>query len=342
MRIKDRIQQIRSMVIAKWDVVRTRLNRIRPRFLGRAGLADILVFFYKGMTHQRFTLNAMAMAYRFFFGVFPGLILIFTLVPAIPVDNLQAQVRGLMSAVIPGDSMGFIDNILGEFFSKPSAGLISINIALLLFSTMGGIKVMMSAFSKDSHHFARRNVFVFNFVALILLLGMLVIFLGTIALMVLQEVSIHYFEKHGMIAGGSWESFMIRAGFWVMIYIALLLAVALLYWLGPNTRKRGRFLSPGAIAGSVMILVAVTAFRLFFAQFTNYNKIYGSLSAIMVLMVWFYWISIVLLIGFELNAAILAASGNMVGEPDEKTDGEIERRREGDLIDERRSQGTKK
>lgn len=336
MRLKERIQQIRQVVLAKWEIVRNRLNRIRPTFLGRAGLADILVFFYKGMTHRRFTLNAMAMAYRFFFAVFPGLILIFTILPMVHIPNLQETVKGLLQALIPGDSMGFIDNILGEFFSKPSAGLISINVVLLLFSTMSGIKVMMSAFSKDSHHFRRRNVFHFNFIALVLLLGMLIIFMGTIALMVLQETSIVYFEQEGLISKGGWESFWIRSGFWLLTFAALLFAVALLYWLGPDTQKRGRFFSPGAIAGSVLILLAVTGFKLFFAQFSNYNKVYGSLSAIMVLMVWFYWISIVLLIGFELNAAILAASTTMIGEPDE-SDGDIDRRRVGDLVDERRS-----
>lgn len=321
-------------------MLRDRLNLIRPSFLGKAGLADILVFFINGMTHRRFTLNAMAMAYRFFFAVFPGLILIFTVLPAIPGDNLQVQVEGLLNAVIPGDSVGFIDSIVQEFFAKPSAGLIGINIILLLFSTMGGIKVMMSAFSKDSHHFKPRNFFVFNFVALILLLGMLVIFIGTIALMLLQEVTVSYFEGKGLITRDGWEGTMIRFGFWLLIYIAVLIAVALLYYLGPNTHKRGRFFSPGAIAGSVMIVLAVSGFKLFFAQFTNYNKIYGSLSAIMVLMVWFYWISIVLLIGFELNAAILAASSKMLGEPDQ-ADGLIDRRREGELHDEQRSRPQK-
>jgi uncharacterized BrkB/YihY/UPF0761 family membrane protein len=116
--------------------------------------------------------------------------------------------------------------------------------------------------------------------------------------------------------------------------------VAFLYYLGPNTRKRGRFFSPGAVAGSILILLAVTAFRLFFAQFSNYNKVYGSLGAIMVLMVWFYWISIVLLIGFELNAAILAARGKMIGGPDETRD-DVKRRREGGKIDEKRSRRKK-
>lgn len=323
------------LLLAKWDTVRDRLNRVRPAFLGHAGLADILVFFFNGMTHRRFTLNAMAMAYRFFFAVFPGLILIFTLVPIVPIPELRGQVTALLSAVVPGDSMGFMDRVVNEFFSKPSAGVISINVALLLFSTMGGIKVMMSAFSKDSHLFRRRNIFHVNFIAFILLIGLLVVFLGTIALLVVQEISIRHLER-GTIGEDGWAKLLVRGGFWLLIYLALLVAVALLYYLGPSTRKRGKFFSPGAFAGSALILLAVTGFRFFFAQFANYNKVYGSLSAIMVLMVWFYWISIVLLIGFELNTAILEASARAIEDYEERNGG-MDRRRESDTKDTRQS-----
>lgn len=333
--IQGRVKASQEWVFAKWEVIRDRLNMIRPTFLGKAGLADILVFFYNGMTHRRFTLNAMAMAYRFFFAVFPGLILIFTLIPAFDIPGLQEQVTGFLGAIVPGDSMGFMNRVVDEFFSKPSPGLIYINVGLLLFSTMSGIKVMMSAFSKDSEHFRRRNIFSFNFVAFVLLLGLLVIFLGTIALLVWQEFTVKDLIKRGVMTENGWEKAMVQGLFWLLTYIALLIAVSLLYYLGPSTKRRGRFFSPGAIAGSVLIMLAVTAFRLFFTQFSNYNKVYGSISAIMVLMVWFYWISIVLLIGFELNAAILAASHKVIGGPDE-SDGRIERRREGDTTDDER------
>lgn len=313
MALKDRIEAIKRLALSKWEVLARRLNKIRPAFLGKAGLADVLVFFLKGMTQRKFTLGAMAMAYRFFFAVFPGLILLFTLVPVIPIPNLQEKMMETISAIVPGDSMGFMDRIVEEFFAKPSAGLIYLNIALLLFSTMGGIKVMMMAFSKENKHFVNRNFLKTNGIAFVILLGLLVIFLGTIALLVFQEYSLVWLEGQKIIKGGSWEGTFVRAMFWLVIFLALLIAVSLLYYLGPSTHKRGRFFSPGAIACSVMILIAVTAFRLFFSQFANYNKIYGSLSAIMLLMVWFYWISIVLLIGFELNAAILAASAHGAG-----------------------------
>lgn len=334
--MKKKFEDIKAKILLRWERFRNRLNLIRPSFLGKAGLADVLVFFFQGMVHRRFTLNAMAMAYRFFFAIFPGLILIFTLIPAVPIPELKGQVTDLLEAVVPGDSMGFMGHILDEFFSKPSAGLISINIALLLYSTMSGIKVMMSAFSKDSLHFRPRNFFHFNFIAFILLIGMLLIFMGTIALLVLQEVWVNYLQDNGIMHSGGWQVFIVRSMFWMLLYAALLFAVALLYYLGPDTRRRGRFFSPGAIAGSVLILLAVTAFRLFFAQFANYNKIYGSLSAIMVLMVWFYWISIVLLIGFELNAAILAASGITAGDSG-LDDNNFERRREANVEDEKRT-----
>ena len=327
MTLKDRIAVLKRLALKKWGVIETRLNKIRPAFLGRAGLADVLVFFVKGMVQQKFTLGAMAMAYRFFFAVFPGLILLFTMVPVIPIPNLKEKMMETIGAIVPGDTMGFMDRILNEFFAKPSAGLIYLNIALLLFSTMGGIKVMMMAFSKENEHFKNRNFLKTNGIAFVLLVGLLTIFLGTIALLVFQEFAISWLETQKIISGAGWEGTFVRGMFWLVIFLALLVAVSFIYYLGPSTKKRGPFFSPGAIASSVMVLIAVTAFRLFFSQFANYNKIYGSLSAIMMLMVWFYWISIVLLIGFELNAAILEASSQgplpvpiIAGDYDEEDD----------------------
>jgi membrane protein len=308
--LKESILAWKKLALARWNLLVRRLNIIRPDFLGKAGLADVLIFFYKGMVEPRFNLAAMAMAYRFFFAVFPGLILIFTLVPLVPIPDLKVQVMNTLSAIVPGDSMGFMDRVVDEFFAKPSAGLIYLNVGLLFFSTMSGIKVMMMAFSKETPHFLDRNFLKTNLVAFVLLLGLLTIFMGTIGLQVLQEYAVHYLIQHKIIQVSSWEATFIRILFWLVIYFALLLAVSLLYYFGPSTKVKGRFFSPGSIAGSILILVAVTAFRLFFSSFANYNKIYGSLGAIMLLMVWFYWISIVLLIGFELNAAILAAGGH--------------------------------
>ncbi|HHG86017.1 MAG TPA: YihY/virulence factor BrkB family protein [Bacteroidetes bacterium] len=306
MGIKEKVKQYQFRLKRALQRFYLMLNRVRPPGLGGAGLFDVAKFFFKAMTDKRFTLAGMAMSFRFFFAVFPALILIFTLIPFIPVDNLHEKVMTFLGSIVPGDSLGFMSRILDEFFEKPSASVIYINISLLLFSSLGGIKVMMRAFSKNNDLFRDRNFFRHNFVALLIMLALLLLFLVMLGLLIAGEVGTQYLVTENLMEKGLVTT-LFRLFYWLILFVAVEIAVSILYYLGPATTIRWKFFSPGSLVGGILILLAINGFRLFFVQFADYNKIYGSLGAIMVLQVWFYWISIVLLIGFELNAAIAAA-----------------------------------
>lgn len=288
----------------------TRLNRIRPKVLGRVGIWDVLVFFYDAMTDRHFTLAAMGMAYRFFFALFPALILLFTLIPYIPVEDLKARTMDFLSTVVPGDSLGFVERILGEFFDSPSAGLITLNIVLVLFASLGGIKAMMYAFSKESVLFRKRGFFRLNAVALLIFLVEVTLFLFLLGLLVTGEYFINLMGHDGNTEGGFLPT-VLRVFYWLIVLAGLQVGVSILYYLGPETESRWKFFSPGSVVAGFLSLMAILAAQVFFANFADYNKIYGSLGAIMALMVWFYWLSVVLLVGFELNAAIAKAKFNL-------------------------------
>jgi membrane protein len=281
------------------------LNRIHPPLARGAGLYDILYFFYQGLASTRFNLAAMAMAYRFFFALFPALILIFTLIPYVPVPDLKARVLLLMSEIVPENSLGFVNDIVDEFFAKPSAGIIYLNIALMLFSAVSGIKVMMAAFSKEENELFRRRHFLrYNVVAVMIFLILLLVFAVMVGALISIEYGILSWQdaadpgKHGL------STVLLRILYWVVLFAGGQVAMSVTYYWGPAMHRRWNFITPGSLTAGVLVLLAINGFRLFFVNFTDYNKIYGSLGAIMLLMVWFYWISIVLLIGFELNSAI--------------------------------------
>lgn len=247
----------------------------------------------------------MGMAYRFFFAVFPGLILIFTLIPYVPIDNLQKEVMDFLGTVVPTQSLGFLDLVIGEFFDKPSPGVIYLNVGLLLFASLGGIKAMMYAFSKDSELFIKRNFIRLNLVAILITIVLLVIFLFMLTLLISGEFFITYMVGQDIIHEGI-VSLVLRLFYWLIVLAGLQSTFSVLYYLGPETTERFKFFSAGSFIAAGLSLLAINAFRFFFTSFANYNKIYGSIGAVMVLMVWFYWLSIVLLVGFEINAAIAA------------------------------------
>lgn len=267
-------------------------------------MGDFLVFFWECLTDRKFTLAAMGMAYRFFFAVFPALILIFTLIPYIPVDDLQHEVMDFLATVVPADSLGFLDLIIEEFFNKPSAGVIYLNLALLLYASTSGIKAMMFAFSKDSELFKKRNFLRVNAVALLIFIVLLFIFLFMLSVLISGELFINYLNDQEIIHEGI-VSYVLRGFYWLIVLAGLQATFSVLYYLGPETTERFKFFSPGSFLAAGLSVLAINGFRFFFSNFTDYNKIYGSIGAIMVLMVWFYWLSIVLLVGFEVNAAII-------------------------------------
>lgn len=285
------------------------LNRIQLPGFGKVGLFDVLRFFYKGLQDKHFTLSAMAMSYRFFFALFPGLILIFMLVPYVPVENLQNEVITFFQTIVPSDSMEFVSGVVDEFFQKPGISIFGFNLILLMYSAMAGIKVMMDAFARKDKIFEKRNFFQYNLVAFLILITLLILFLFMISVLLSGEYLVDWMVAKNIIQGG-WVKFSLVVFEWVIMFLALQVGFSALYYLGPPVKERWAFVSPGSIFAGVLSLLAIVVFRFVITEFGSYNKIYGSISAIMILMLWFYWLSIVLLLGFELNRAINRAKEN--------------------------------
>lgn len=279
-------------------VVRVLDNIKLPGFKG-VGLYQVLRLFWVGLSDRRFSLTAMGLAYRFMFTLFPALILVFTLVP----DELHAEVLNFFNTVVPSDAFFVVSNVVDEFFDKPGFGLISFNFLLMLYSAISGIKALMFAFSRDNEMFEQRNFFRTNLIALLIFMILMVLFLAILSVLVFGEYYLLYGGDTTAPRTG-WFATIFRIGYWIVILVGLEVGVSVLYYLGPETKKRWAFISPGSLLSGMLTLLAILAFQLFVGQFANFNKIYGSISALMLLMFWFYWISVVLLVGFELNAAI--------------------------------------
>lgn len=299
-RIKSKLRRpvIRLMVV---------LNRVKPPGFGGVGLYDVLVFFFRSLSDRRFNLGAAAMAFRFFFALFPGMIFIFSLLPLFQVEGLQEKILQLLSQVFPGDSLKMISATIGEVFTHSRFGTLSFNLVLALYTSLSGIKAMMFAFSKtDQELFKRRNIFQLNLIALLIFVTLSLVLIFAVLVLVFGELGVTHLVENGAFSKG-WAVTLVRTLQIVVMFLSIFVVVSFIYYFGPETNVRWDFINPGSLLAGSLIVLALFAFKYFLENFSNYNKIYGSLSAIMVLMVWFYWMSIVLLIGFELNAAIAMA-----------------------------------
>ena len=292
------------------------LNRIKPPGFRGAGLYDVLNFFITAMGNRHFTLYGAAMAFQFFFAVFPGLIFLFTLVPGIPIDGLQDKIEFSLRAVVPGDALVLVNSIVGEVFDGTGVGILSLNLVLTLYGSLNGIRAMMFAFSKrDTDIFHERSFLWSWIVAFVIFVILLIMLLAALSSSVFGERFVNYLVEDKMVTN-SLSLILIQALNFFVILLLLFAGISVVFFLAPETNTRWSLISHGSLLAGILFMLAVWVFKYIVIEVVNYHRFYGSLSAVMLLMFWFYWVSLMLLIGFELNAAIDKAVTRRKGKGD--------------------------
>jgi membrane protein len=277
-----------------------------PGFKGMS-LYDVLRFFYSGLTDTKFTLMSAAMSYNFFISLFSTLFLIFIFIPKIPIDNLQENVMEMIANVVPIEGITYVQNIVKGYLSRQDSDiwLVVLMIALAFWGATRGVIAMMKAFSKNEDVFKRRGLLEHYGTAffIFILLGVLVVLAA--ALLILGGAGIEFMVNNDWLSEG-FSIFLLQTLRYLLTLLTIFLAISTIYYLAPKTRKRWHFFSPGAITAGILILFAMIGLDIFVQRFTHsaFNAIYGSIGTIILLLVWFNYLSIMLLIGFELNTAI--------------------------------------
>lgn len=274
-----------------------------PGFQG-VPIYNMLKFLIKEAQKDDISTRANSMAFSFFLALFPSIIFLFTLLPLFPItDDYVAILRDSIAGVLPTTANEYIFEIIEGVTSIPRGGLFTLGFALALFFASNGIASMMKGFEKSYHDtFLKRNYFQRQWTALKLtiLLGILLIFsLGSV---VLGKVILSYIVDYFNI-DGSLRIFLSIAR-WIIVVIMFHAVVSLIYRYGAPMIKRFHYFSPGATVASIFMILVSLAFAYFVNNFGSYNKVYGSIGALIVILVWIQINCTVLLIGYEINASI--------------------------------------
>jgi membrane protein len=244
------------------------------------------------------------MAYSFFLALFPAIIVLFTLLAYMPIQGLMQALKNALLQVMPLESATYLTGVIEELAMIPRGGLLSVGLLLTLFFTSNGMMSMLRGFEKRHEiSYKARTGLRRRLVALQLtvILGMLLIaslaaiVLGrslTNAILIWTEVDYDAFV-------------MLQYVRWVAIIILFYAGISLLYRYGPALKQRMRFFTPGATLATILSISSSLAFSYYVNQFETYNQFYGSLGALIVLMLWLQINSIIILIGYELNASII-------------------------------------
>ena len=248
------------------------------------------------------TNGAAALAYYLMLAMFPALIFILSLLPYLPIDNLDQAIMDLLHQAMPASAADLFEENISGVVNQRSGGLLSFGLLATLWAASTGIYAVMQQLNITYDVKEGRSFFKARGLALLLTLGFGLMIITAFALIVLGGV------LQGWLAGQLGWSTPLTVAFsalrWVIILALLLLAFSVIYYYGPDVEQRFRFVSPGSVIGVALLALGALGFRFYVSNFGNYNATYGSLGAVIILLLWLFIVGLVLLFGSEINALV--------------------------------------
>jgi membrane protein len=300
------LQKVRDWGLKQLDLIVHKAKRITLPFFDKVPLYDVALFFWKGIVDGAITTRASAIAFNFILAVFPTIIFLFTLIPYIPIDNFQTQLMELLQSVVPDNAYLAIQSTIQDIVTQPRGSLLSVGFfAAFIFSTNGLVSVIV-AFNNTIHAIETRNI-----VSLYLTAFGLSIILTTLTTMSVALITVSQrvldFLKVNMIIRDDFLLYMLIGGKWLVILLLFFFAFAFLFYYAPARKTKFRFISAGGTLATILSILISVGFSFYINNFGKYNTLYGSIGTLIVVMLWFYFMALILLIGFELNVSIWSA-----------------------------------
>ena len=266
-------------------------------------LYTVAVFFFGEIKQGTLANKASSLAYSFMLALFPATIFLFTLIPYIPIRHFQDNLLGVMRQIIPTDAFLAFQQTLTEIIKKKSGGLFSFGFLTTLYFATNGVNKLIQAFNKSTLTTETRTYLRRRWVALVLTIVICFSMLIAVSIMIAGRKVLVFLQRHFYSKAHGWF-IAIALLKWIIVILIFFITVSVLYRYGPAHKQRWKFLSPGAILATGLAVFTSLGFTFYINNFSSYNAVYGSIGTLIVTMIWLYLNSLIILIGFELNASV--------------------------------------
>lgn len=285
-------------------VQRTSKRISLPGFKGLP-VHDVIVFLKQQIRRTGLARRAKAIAFDFAMAIPAVFICILTLIPYLPVAHqFERELLQLTRKIAPTpNAYSLVRTFLNDFLHNPRVGLTSFSFVLVIFYASNAMMSIIRTFDlaiysqRVKGNFIKRRIKAIRLTVIVLLL-----FVGTILLSIGQGILFDYLMKWLKLKGSdvTWVS-TLR---WIITVALFYYSISFIYRYAPTVKKRWSLVTPGAFVATTLMLATTFIFSFWVNHFNNFNKIYGSLGTIMILMLLIYLNSLILLFGFEVNLSI--------------------------------------
>lgn len=266
-------------------------------------IAEVITFFIDGLKNGALATRASAVAYNFFLAFFPALLVLITLIPYFPINNLQDVLMTTLRDFLPINVYHTVKDTVEEILSTRRTDLLSFGfLAALLFAT-NGISALIRAFNASYHQLETRKWMDQQLVGIALVLIFCILVAISLSLIIFSGAILEFLESRDILTNKP-LLLLLNNGKWLIIIAFLFLGISFLFYLAPSRKGKYRFISPGATLATIIMVLTSVILSALINNFGQYNKLYGSIGTMIAFLIWSYYNSLVLLIGFELNVSI--------------------------------------
>ncbi|EAR01572.1 YihY/virulence factor BrkB family protein [Maribacter sp. HTCC2170] len=312
--------KIEKIPILNWLVLLLKKVKL-PAFEGLS-LYDLIEMYILGIVQGALSSRASSIAFSLFMALFPLLIFLVTLVPflipyaSVGNENFDAQFLLFLESFLPTATSEYFGEIYQQIKNQQRGGLLSSAFFISIFLMANGVNAIFGGFENSYHIELTRNFIRQYAYALMvgLILSVLLMF-GAAAYVYFEFYIVDYLSEWAAKTRGYdlTENDIVGAQIGKVLFFVLLsyFTTAILYYFGTAEGKQAKFFSVGALMTTILFLLTSYLFGVYVEKFARYNELYGALGGLLILMVFIWLNSNILLLGFELNASLNSLRKNI-------------------------------
>ncbi len=281
-------------------IVRIFRRIILPGFNGLS-LYDLLEIYITGIIKGTFSARASSIAYSFFIAIFPFLLFILNLISYIKVEGFQQRFLSFIQDLLPPQTHDFFIPVIEDIALNQRTGLTYFVFFLSLFLAANGVNAIFSAFEGSILVKINRAFLKQYLIAIVVAICLSILMLVTVGVILYGEYIISELKGSDFISNDIfWINVLQVTVFVSMVYVI----TSGLYHFGVKEGRETRFFSVGALVTTLLFMLTTYLFGVYINNFSNYNELYGSIGAILIMMFYIWINSNLLLLGFELNISL--------------------------------------
>ncbi len=263
-------------------------------------LYDISSFIYNLIKKGNLNIKSAAISFDFFIALFPTMIFFLTLIPFIPVSDFQDRLFYKLSIILPDNVFSLLEIAFDDLVHLKYHALLSVGFLLSIYFASKSIDTILTVFNDSHQKKILLNPYKQRFLSLVLFIKIISLLILSIFISFYSDSLINNLYKNDthLIF-----TLLLHIFKWVTIFYLLIYALSILYNYGNTHQRKFNIINAGSLFATLAILLASKILSFFFENLSNYNEIYGSLSAILITFIWIKTLSYILIIGFELYTA---------------------------------------